>query len=366
MDKELINKINLVIDNYNIYIFISIILILLFIFLKRKTSNKDYSYFINLIKKDFKLALAQLEKLDEITIKEDLLLYGHENLQQEDYITIKNFLIDDDLLKSLLVEISTGENSQKRKAGLTLIKIGTPQAIDYVNCLLYDQNQEVTDLIIKNLAKIEDPKIINTLVNYLNTCDNLETLESLKEAFLKIGERNISVLLNLLNSNTNEHKLWGIKLLSVFNDKQVIEPFIKLLYKNNNPSIKIAAAQGLSQFRYAKILRVFLDKLNDEDYKFRAELLNLIASYKNSEVAPYIAKMLEDDNLVVRENACKALINLGDDGIKEIMLAIENKEMPKDVKESLNNINATTLIKLAKEIYASSNISDDILSDILA
>ncbi|PRX33553.1 HEAT repeat protein [Orenia metallireducens] len=300
-----------------------------------------------------------MDKLDNLDIKQDLINYGKKDLYISDYLTVKDYLVDDKLLKKLLMELSSKNDIKNRKkAGLTLLNIGTSQAINYVTCLLYDEDKEVKITIIKGLSEIKDNIVITILINYLEECDDMVILEELRLAFLRIGDRGVSELLRLLDSDNDIHVKWAVKLLTKLSDERVIKPFMDLLYNHKKAKIRVVAAIGLSKFKSVEVFEVLVDKLNDTSYEVRAEIVSLLGNLGNTEAIFYLDKMLRDENVVVRNNTCQALLKLGKEGIKQLILATEKDDYPNDISDFLNTINAADLIKSAKELYGHQDLDD--------
>ncbi|OCL26204.1 hypothetical protein U472_09330 [Orenia metallireducens] len=342
----------LVTENYNYILYSTFgLFIILLISLILKNRPKKYNYFIKLIKKNLKKALDKLDQLDDIDIKEELILYGEKDLNEADYLTIKDYLIDDYLLKRLLNKITNSDSHDRAKAGRTLIKIGTPQAIDYVTCLLYDEDKEIRNLIIEELSKLQNPRIITTLINYLDNCEDLVILNSLKKAFLKIGKKSSYELLKLLNSDNSTHVSWSIKLLTEIGDDRAIEPLIELLYNHPKFEVRIIAARGLAQLDLEGNFKFLKDKLGDENSEVRAEIVTLLGQYNQDEVASLLYNLLFDNSKLVRNNTCQSLLKLGDIGIRQLILAVEKDDIQEDVLQFLNNIDALDLIKSTKNVY---------------
>lgn len=323
----------------------------LILFLLRNNKTEQYHYLINLIKDDLKTGLKKLDRLKDIKIKEDLLLEGKKDLTKQAYEQVKQTLITDQFLKELLSEMVSQDLEKRKKAGLTLLEIRTPQAIDYVISLLYDDNQELSNLIIKELAKVNTPRVTTILFNRLNSCDNLTTLLTLKEIFLEKGNKIVPQLLEVIDSNSKTHILkLVIEVLGEINNQRAIDYLINLLY-HQEVEVRIEAAKSLAKFDNQKAFKTLLSKVDDDSCNVRAQIVKLLGQSNNSKVIPHLYQALKDDSGIVRNNATLALIDLGKEGIKSLILALENDVASLEITRVLDNIEALKLIEATKELY---------------
>ncbi|WP_408956291.1 HEAT repeat domain-containing protein [Natroniella sp. ANB-PHB2] len=332
-----------------------IIIGLLILFKKKKLKDNniddDYKAVTRLIKTDFKKALNRLDKIEDIEFKKDLILNGKKDLDKNSYRQIKSYLVNDNFLKKLLAETFNQNVEQRKKTAFVLLEIRTTQAIDYLIPLLYDKDEQVRNLVIKNLSKLDSPKVITTLINYLDHCDDLATLNVLQESFLELGSAGVSQLLALLNSRDKAYLNWIIEILGEIGDKQAVDPLINLLYQHPISQVRVMAAKSLAKFEGKKVFKALLHKIEDDDCNVRAQIAKLLGKFKNKEIIPYLCKMLTDSSGIVRNNACQSLLRLGDEGVKHLILSIESNDLKPDVINKIRALDSLKLLEIAKEIY---------------
>ncbi|MCK8817324.1 HEAT repeat domain-containing protein [Natroniella sulfidigena] len=351
-------------EDYNYLLLVAggivIIISLLLLLKKKKTTesndiDKDYKNLIHLIETDFKQALNKLDQIEDIEFKEELILKGKKDLKKNSYRQIKSYFVNHAFLKELLEETFAQDVERRKKAAFVLLEIGTTQAIDYLIPLLYDEESEIRNLVIQNLSKLDNPKVITTLINYLDSCDDLATLNVLKESFLELGSVSVSQLLTLLKSRDKSYLNWVVEILGDIGDKQAIDPLINLLYQHPDPQIRVMAAKSLAKFEDEKVFKALLHKIEDDNCNVRAQIAKLLGEFDQKEVIPYLCKMLTDDSGIVRNNACQSLLKSGDEGIKYLILAIETNDLKPDVINKVRGLDSLKLLKVAKEIYQTSN-----------
>ncbi|MCK8827181.1 HEAT repeat domain-containing protein [Natroniella acetigena] len=338
-----------------IVIIIGLLLILKKRRIKDDNIDDEYKAVTRLIETDFKKALNRLDKIEDIEFKKDLILKGKKDLEKNSYRQIKNYLVTDDFLKQLLAETFNQNVEQRKKTAFVLLEIGTTQAIDYLIALLYDKDDQVRNLVIKNLSKLDSPKVITTLINYLDSCDDLATLNVLQESFLELGSAGVSQLLALLKSRDKAYLNWIIEILGEIGNEQVVDPLINLLYQHPTPQVRVMTAKSLAKFEGEKVFKALLHKIEDDDCNVRAQVAKLLGKFKGKEIIPYLCKMLTDSSGIVRNNACQSLLELGDKGIKYLIIAIESKDLKPDVMNKIRKLDSLKLLRVAKEIYRTDN-----------
>ncbi|WP_459839913.1 HEAT repeat domain-containing protein [Halanaerocella petrolearia] len=318
----------------------------------------DYEDVVQKLRVDLKRGLAEIDNLSNILIKERLILEGHKDLDKSTYQQVKQVLINNQFLQQVLQEGIIATKEDKERAVLTLFEIGTPQAVDYVIPFLYVDDKEVKKLVIKNLAQINNSKAAITLVDYLDYCNEVSVQQTLKKSFCNLGEECVPKLLELLNSD-NQHLSWIIKLLGEIGAEEAINPLLEILADSSQSEIRVSAAKSLAQFiDQPEVFNELLQALNDDDCHVRAQIVKLLGQVEKPQVLTYLYHMLRDSSGIVRNNAARALLQSGEPGIKYLILAAEEEEIP-EIISCLEQVDTLELIKFVKEAYQAGKLDED-------
>ena len=304
-----------------------------------------------MLKKDFKNGLDAVDELSDMEVKKELILEGKKDLEQDTYEHIREILIDNSFLKKLFQEVFVAESEAKKRAALTLVEINTPQSIDYAISLIYDQDQELKESLIKALSNLENPKITPTFINYLEVCNDSLTIENLKQAILNRGSEAVNQLLEILENASGVDLNLVVELLGEIDDDRVIDPLINILYNHQESEVRVAAAKSLYQHQTDKVFKALICKTDDKDCNVRAQVAKLLGGFKNYNVIPALYKMLEDDSGIVRNNAAESLFKLGEKGIKYLILAEGKGIASNEIKRILKSLDTSELIKIIRETY---------------
>lgn len=342
---------NLIYNNYALITLGSsgiIILLILLLTSNQKSEEINYKTIIRALKCDYKIGLSQVEEIKNLDLKQDLILNGKEDLKPKTYFQILDILINNQLLNNLFQKIINGDVETKKRTTRTLLKIATPQAIDYTVPLLYDENDEIKSFVIKELAKLQQSKIASILVDYLEYCNNQSMKENLINAFRTLGSKSVPKLLKLVEEK-NKHRNWIIKLLGEIGDKEIIDSLIKILKRSPSEKVKISIIKSLSSFsNQSQVFSTFIENLEDSSHKVRAEIAKQLRNFDKQEAYPQLYQLLKDTSATVRHNAAESLVQLGCKGIKYLISAAENKNTAPEVINHLKRIDTMKLISLVK------------------
>ncbi|AGB41089.1 PBS lyase HEAT-like repeat protein [Halobacteroides halobius DSM 5150] len=331
---------------------------LLSLLFKKEEEEVEYDTLISKLRSNLKQGLSLVDQLEDIHIKQRLLLEGKKDLEKKIYLKVKKAIIEGDFFKQLLAKSINSECEVKKQAISILMEHKTPQTVDYLIPFLYDDNLEIKNLVIEELAKVNNTKAVTTLVNYLDYCNEVATQQTLRQAFYNLGSKCVPKLLELIDSET-KHLNWIVKLLGEIGDEEIIDPLLELLEKHSKPEIRVGATKSLSQFLdYPRVFNSLLVALEDQDCHVRAQIVKLLSKIDNSEILSYIYYMLDDTSGIVRSNAARALLESGNEGIKYLILGAEKKESP-EVLRCLKEVDTLKLIKIIKEDYQTDDFNEN-------
>lgn len=349
----------LVEDSWHTLVFAFSGIVLFYYFMR---SRKDYAYFINLFEQDFVKASKVLEKTDDLALKKDLILQGREDLEERTYLELKDLLINNNFAYQCFKELNTGTVEEKISSCQVLAILNTPKAIDYCITALYDENISVRKEVINLLATKADLKIINTLINYLEYCDNQSLLKDLTTAFEEIGNKAFKQLKNVLLTHRPAVKIWAIRVLNSIElketqSKELFQLYLNLV-DNSATEIKLEVIHGLEELAEIDENAVFAklnEKLSADEWKVRAEAAKAIGNSSFVKGSSKLYQLVDDSHPMVRKNAFYSLVKLGYEGIKFLIKAAHNSKYSKEAIEVLDDLDTEFLVEAIIKIYDTDN-----------
>ncbi|TDX51677.1 HEAT repeat domain-containing protein [Orenia marismortui] len=327
--------------------------------------RRSYDYLKRLLKKNLYKGLKKVSNLKDINIKKRLILEGKNSLGKNTYNQVKDELLVNGFIDELFNEIISEKDESKIEACKTLVELNTPQSIDYAIIALYDNDEEVKKEVIEALTTKANPKIIETLINYLEYCDNTLLLEILSNAFKNIGIQAFEQLVEVTFTKKQVYRSWAIKILASFdyniqNRNKAIEIFIKLL-NDSSEIVRIHTIKALTKFKNNKLIfNNLINKLNDSSCKVRSQAAKSLGEYQIKKAAPFLFNLITDSSGIVRSNAYQALVELEEEGLKYIIKATESVKTKEEALNVLKKLDVEKLVVGINKIYNNSEISNKV------
>lgn len=365
------NTITLLLENLitTLVIIITILVISRWI-IKKIKNKKSYSYIERLLKEDLLKGLEKLNKLKDIEIKKKLLSEGKQSLGKSLYQEVKEELINNGVIDELFNELVAKDETKRGEACEILVKLNTPQAIDYAITSLYDQSNEVKKIAIESLAELVNSKIIETFIEYLSYCDNELVLSKLTKAFEKIGDLAFEQLVEVAFTKKEVYRSWAIKLLSNMNyedrqDEEIINIFSNLL-NDKSEMIRVQAIKAIAKFKDSQgVFDNLIDKLEDNNCEVRSQAAKSLGEYGKEDAVPKLFTLITDSSGMVRMNAYHSLIKLGDKGFEYLLKATRIKETKTEALQVLKELDMEKVIDNINRIYElGDKMNDDIREEL--
>ncbi|PRX34882.1 HEAT repeat protein [Orenia metallireducens] len=365
------NTITLLLENLitTLVIIITILVISRWI-IKKIKNKKSYSYIERLLKEDLLKGLEKLNKSKDIEIKKKLLSEGKQSLGKSLYQEVKEELINNGVIDELFNELVAKDETKRGEACEILVKLNTPQAIDYAITSLYDQSNEVKKIAIESLAELVNSKIIETFIEYLSYCDNELVLSKLTKAFEKIGDLAFEQLVEVAFTKKEVYRSWAIKLLSNMNyedrqDEEIINIFSNLL-NDKSEMIRVQAIKAIAKFKDSQgVFDNLIDKLEDNNCEVRSQAAKILGEYGKEDAVPKLFTLITDSSGMVRMNAYHSLIKLGDKGFEYLLKATRIKETKTEALQVLKELDMEKVIDNINRIYElGDKMNDDIREEL--
>lgn len=365
------NTITLLLENLitTLVIIITILVISRWI-IKKIKNKKSYSYIERLLKEDLLKGLEKLNKSKDIEIKKKLLSEGKQSLGKSLYQEVKEELINNGVIDELFNELVAKDETKRGEACEILVKLNTPQAIDYAITSLYDQSNEVKKIAIESLAELVNSKIIETFIEYLSYCDNELVLSKLTKAFEKIGDLAFEQLVEVAFTKKEVYRSWAIKLLSNMNyedrqDEEIINIFSNLL-NDKSEMIRVQAIKAIAKFKDSQgVFDNLIDKLEDNNCEVRSQAAKSLGEYGKEDAVPKLFTLITDSSGMVRMNAYHSLIKLGDKGFEYLLKATRIKETKTEALQVLKELDMEKVIDNINRIYElGDKMNDDIREEL--
>lgn len=165
---------------------------------------------------------------------------------------------------------------------------------DATNQLIYSKEKEATEVL---LSRIDDKneKIARAAIRAIGTLKNKIATQPLLE---KIKSYNTQSNINLVTST-----IWS---LGEINDPSSLSEISKYLY-NDNKAIREASFSALSKFQYRQVKAICETALSNPDFRVRRASVETLRLLDNKFTAAALNKMVDDENIYVRNAAANAL-----------------------------------------------------------
>jgi len=268
---------------------------------------------------------------------------------------------------SILVASLSNENEYARlEIRNALIKIESPDVIQYLTKALISDKNSIKVLIAEILGEKKDQEAIPALIVSLSDKDK-DVITAIRNALIKIeGPDVIHYLTKALLSDKNSIKVLIAEILEERNDQEAIPALIESLSDEDNDvitairnalikiegpvviqyltkallsdknSIKILIAEILEERNDQKAIPALIASLSDEDKNVITAIRNALIKIEGPDVIQYLTKALISDKNSIKiliaeifgerndQEAIPALIASLSDEDKDVMTAIRN------------------------------------------
>ncbi|WP_408956314.1 HEAT repeat domain-containing protein [Natroniella sp. ANB-PHB2] len=348
-----ISYINILQEFNFFYLLISAGGIIALILLKYFKSNSklDYELVISTLKK--KKDFSVLEEVEENKIKKKIFLEGKKDLEPKIYLNIKRHLLNNGLVEECFKDLLCAEPEERILSCQVLSNIGDARAIDYCATALYDEDNKVKNKAIKALTNNANPKVIDTLIDYIDHCDSEVLLSMLTNAFKQMGYQAFEQLKRVAFEKDEVYRVWATKLLRDIDDKEVKDLLVKLL-DDQSTQVKIEAIRGLAQYiDQEEIFKHIVEQLKDNDWKVRNQAVKILGDLSEPKACSYLFKVIDDEHQIIRINVCHGLIKAGYEGIKYLIKATKIKKSKQAALQALDELDIEFLMEAIQNIYGS-------------
>jgi hypothetical protein len=189
---------------------------------------------------------------------------------------------------------------------------------------LSDSNPAVVSASIIALGEIRDSQTVTELVNHYNS-------SSFAHAWL------IAAILPVFGEAIYEHirpslfsdeltKEKKVLLLKVVTTLRIAESFrdLRILYESSSDlDIRVNALKAIGSINDLSAVKLVFDALTDDAWEIRAVACNTVGEMSLKGAAYRLIPLLKDRHYHVRKNAARALLGLGQIGIKTLVSYLE-------------------------------------------
>ncbi|MGD0078568.1 MAG: HEAT repeat domain-containing protein [Sedimentisphaerales bacterium] len=206
-------------------------------------------------------------------------------------------------------------------------KLNDPNVLELlINCLLNDVNSDVRISAARALGELGDPRAVEPLIAQIRSED--ETVSKYEaEALGKLGKKAVKPLIIHLKDMKDKNsyvRMYAAEALGNLGDQNAVEPLISCLKnKNEYEFVRMSAAAAIGKLGDPNAIEPLIACLEDQhSCKYAAEAL---AKIGKPAVEPLIV-CLKDGDGTVRLCAATALGKLGDERAVEPLIACQKDE----------------------------------------
>lgn len=167
----------------------------------------------------------------------------------------------------------------------------------------------------------------------------------------ELGDRGASPkLLSSLKDSSSLVRLNAIESLGLLQSVESMHEISRLLQTDEDPLVRLQAAETLRMFNEPSVLPPLIEALNDPDAGVRAYAADSIGHLRVANAASSLIQQLSSEqSLFVRAYLLSALYQLGNTSALTSLI---------ELIESADNVLAVTLLNLAAELATSQNATD--------
>jgi len=216
-------------------------------------------------------------------------------------------------IEELAKQLQSGNAEDRREATIGLGQLGTV-AVPHLFRAIADADWRVRKTAVEALVWMGGDRIVNQLVQTLNTDDNAGARNSAIEALIQIGRPAIGALLPILTVPDPDVRKFTVDILGEIRDPCAVPDLIKRL-EDDDENICIASAEALGKIRDLRAIDTLVSCLSRSDQGWLAHA------------------------------AAQALGEIGDESaVKPLLQSLNRSSLREPVIESLGKIgNANTL-----------------------
>lgn len=225
-----------------------------------------------------------LNAMGRTSMKPLIRAIGHENEDISFWAQKVLAQFGDKAVQTLIDSLEDKSDANMRKSAIVALgKIGTTASLKPLLEILEQLNVDECDAVVEALAGIKNPELVERLLDYTVKCTDEQVLNWVVKIIINVGEAGKPVFFKSLRHESKEIRFWVAKVLATLEGKDVLRALLFCL-KDPEPEVRVQAIQSLESIG------------------------------EGFEVVPYIVKMLEDGEILVRHEAYKLLGKLGEPG----------------------------------------------------
>jgi HEAT repeat protein len=231
-----------------------------------------------------------------------------------------------------------GDFQQRWEVTKVLTKLGQPTVPPLLKML---QDEEV-DLEARwfagrTLGQFDDPGVVMTLVNLLQTQADPELITVAAEALANIGIGAIQSLSDLLADPSS--RLLAVQALAQIRRPQIISPLLKVV-DDPSPEIRSLAINALSSFPDERVIPILQKALQDNNAQVRKEAVMALGIQSKSAQQPEIVALLKpllyDFNLQVCQQTAMTLGRIGTtEAIDALFHVLKSRATPSQLQREM-------------------------------
>ncbi len=126
------------------------------------------------------------------------------------------------------------------------------------------------------------------------------------EGLVRIGQPAVKPLMEVLKDNDPSMRMYAAETLGKIGDVRALRSLVALL-KDDNEIVRIYAINALGDLRSESAVKPLLKFMDDEDPEARKSLAEALGKIDNNIALKPLIKLLEDPDIRVRESAARAL-----------------------------------------------------------
>lgn len=297
-----------------------------------------------------------LDKLIDSNINIINYFTNQENLISSEYMSVMKYLSEAENVSKIydMVMYPKDDKSRSMKIKTSIpifAQLSTPQAIDYLITLLYEDEKEIIKMVLAELKNIKNDKVIYSLIEFIRYTSDNEILSSVIEALKTMGDEAINKIIPLIYKADPGTIICYLDIVDKYLSKEYYQVLVNLL-DTDNPEVKIHVIQKLANYELKDdIINNIIKVLNDEHWGVKSQAIKLLGKKNIIQTAPDLARKLTDKSGIVRASATEALLNFGYEGIKYIFELAKDPEAPKEVKEALKKQDIAFIIEALENVY---------------
>lgn len=220
-----------------------------------------------------------------------------------------------DPISHLLENLESPEETDREESILELVNfLDNPRIVKRLVAKLNDQSRNIHDLVLNILSREPNPLVIEELIPYLSH-KNFYIRNSAISILKRIGGNQIHLFLNLVPDTHDESLLFLIEILNSFKNPE-IAPFLHNLLQHENPNIVFAALDGLTSLRIKESVPYLMAIIEQSaEPALKIAAIHAIGKIGDPLLSDHLKLSLDDPDLTIVLATIEALGNLGDQSV---------------------------------------------------